>query len=294
MKKLTLMAALAAFALPVFSAQEASAGIGACGDIQVEANAQCSVEIEGGCTARCEPINFNAACAGELAIECGGECNASADIQCTGTCEGNCQAKCEIDPPKFDCRADCEANASADCSASCNAGTDEERNECQASCKASASISCEGKCDIDPNASANCEAQCQASCSGSCEAKANAQCNVSCQSEGFVSCKARLEGGCQAECSKPEGALFCDGQYVDHGGNLQECINALKAELNITVKGSASAECSGNSCSAEASGSASCAMRQSDPGGNAGLGVLALAGLAGLVAARRRRVGRAV
>jgi hypothetical protein len=77
-----------------------------------------------------------------------------------------------------------------------------------------------------------------------------------------VDCKATAKGGCEARCDEPEGALFCDGQYVDHGGNLAECKAALKAALDIEVEGSASgsSECSDGSCEAEGEASASCSL----------------------------------
>jgi hypothetical protein len=115
---------------------------------------------------------------------------------------------------------------------------------------------------------------------------------VDCQSEGYVECKARVEGGCEVACSRPEGALFCDGQYVDHGGNLEECIAAIEAAVDIEVQTSAEGDCSGNTCSGSAEGSATASCNLgSGPGDDASgagalLGLLAAAGMAG---ARMRR-----
>ena len=100
-----------------------------------------------------------------------------------------------------------------------------------------------------------------------------------------VSCTAELSGGCEVQCQSPDGALFCDGQYVDHGGNLEECIAALNAFLDIEVSGSAS--CSGNSCEAEAS--ASCSAAPAQPLDDDLAPWLTLAFAAGLVGLRRRR-----
>ncbi|MBM4359435.1 MAG: hypothetical protein FJ096_15130, partial [Deltaproteobacteria bacterium] len=88
---------------------------------------------------------------------------------------------------------------------------------------------------------------------------------------------------CKAQCSKPEGALFCNGQYVD-SDDLGACIEALAA---IEIEVSGSAQCSGNTCSAE--GSVSCAASPLVPGSGsaAALVGVALAGMA--VAGRRRR-----
>jgi uncharacterized protein (TIGR03382 family) len=114
-----------------------------------------------------------------------------------------------------------------------------------------------------------------------------------CQSSGYASCKSMLKGGCEAECDSPEGAIFCDGNYVDHGGNAQECIDAIRAAVNITVdtsaRGSYNAECSGGTCMAEAEGeaSASCSTPKSAPSGG-GAGLLAFAAAIGAVLTRRK------
>ncbi|MGE0320948.1 MAG: hypothetical protein AB7K71_24570 [Polyangiaceae bacterium] len=291
MTKLTSLLAAAALALPLFATQQAHAGIAACGDINIEANATCSATAEGGCDVQCEALDFKATCAAELDVTCSGECNATAEASCTGSCEADCTSKCEVDPPKFDCTANCTATAEADCSANCTAGTDEEKDECKASCKATASATCEGKCDVDPNASVDCSAQCKSSCEGSCEVKANATCQIDCQGRAYADCKVKAEGGCVAQCKQPSGALVCDGQFVDNNGNFEDCLAALKAELNITYGARGSASCSGGSCTAEGSAeaSASCAMQPGTTTGNTGLGLLALGAMGALVVARRRR-----
>jgi MYXO-CTERM domain-containing protein len=98
-----------------------------------------------------------------------------------------------------------------------------------------------------------------------------------------------LEAKCEGQCEEPEGALFCDGEYVDHGGNLEQCIDDLNAWLEAHVDASAqgSASCENGSCEAEGSAEASCATV---PGGPAG-GAAALFGMivAGAALGRRRR-----
>jgi len=78
---------------------------------------------------------------------------------------------------------------------------------------------------------------------------------VDCSAGGTVKCT----GDCEAECTKPDGALFCDGKWVDQNGNLDECINALETYLSahITADARGSAECSNGSCTAEGEASAS-------------------------------------
>jgi hypothetical protein len=116
---------------------------------------------------------------------------------------------------------------------------------------------------------------------------------VQCQSRGFAECKTRITGGCKARCQEPEGALFCDGNYVDTGNRLKDCIDALNAYLNVKVQGSASGSCQGNQCQGEASGSISCAAA---PGGGGATGTAALLGvglvaIAAGIARRRQRAG---
>ncbi len=285
----TLLIGALALATPLFTAtdaQAASASLQSCGNIHVEADAQCTVEVEGGCTAQCEPVNVQAACAAELKASCDGECNVSAAVDCTADCNVDCLADCQVKPAEFNCTASCQADCSADCSASCSgmAGDGAAQGRCEASCKATCTGDCDAQCTVtEPEAT--CEAKCTASCNGSCEARANVDCQVMCQADGYVDCEATVTGGCKTRCEKPEGALFCDGQYVDAGNNLEECIAALKAVLNITAEGSAS--CSGNTCMAE--GSVGC-NTTIDTNGDLGLaGVLGLGIVVAGVATRRRR-----
>jgi len=229
----------------------ARAGLDSCGNINVSANAQCELVTSGGCTAMCTPVTLEAACAGQLYAECDGQCNAEITAECTASCSGECNGQCEANPPSFDCRAACEADCEGECSGRCGSGD----SECAASCSGSCSASCDGHCEGTPP-EASCEGKCEASCDGACEAEANLDCQIDCQAGGYVDCEAELKGGCEAACTRPEGALFCDGNYVDYGNNLDECVAALEAAFNIQVEGYA--ECSGNTC--EAGGSISCAV----------------------------------
>ena len=277
----TLLGALACAVPLLLSGQAQAAGLDSCGDIFVEADAMCTVYAGVECEAQCKPVNVTAACAAELQVSCAGECNVSATAECTGSCSADCQAECDVKPAEFNCQASCQADCSADCSSRCAA--DSNSAECQASCKATCSGSCDASCSVTP-AEANCQAKCDASCSGSCKAEANADCQIDCQASGFADCQVELEGGCKGHCSEPEGALFCDGNYVDAGNNLQECIAALQALFNIEVYADGSAMCSGNTCSAEGEVGCSCT---SNGAGDLPLAVLGLGFVA--VAVRRRR-----
>jgi hypothetical protein len=282
--------ALAVGALVGFTSSEAHATVvPSCGGLDLFQDSSCQLQTSGGCTASCTPINFQAQCSANLSVSCNGSCSASADVMCTGGCSATCEGNCTTNPGSFTCEGDCEATCDGTCSGSCSSNSDE--TQCEGSCKASCGGTCHGQCTATPP-SATCMAQCQASCSGSCTAEANVDCQVSCQANGYADCTASLSGGCTAQCSAPMGALFCDGQYVDVGGDIESCLTDLKNLLNIQV--SASASCSGDECSAMADASASCAA--SPEGGSPLTGGAAVCGLvfvAAGVARRRNRKARA-
>ncbi len=259
----------------------AHAGIEACGDISIQADAHCEVVAEG-CELHCTPPAVEAACAAELYANCEGECEASASASCEASCSADCYAQCEIDPGAFSCQAACEA----DCSGSCEARCDSNDSECWAACEATCSAECGASCEVTPP-QADCAAQCEASCSGSCEAEASLDCQIDCQADYYAECKVDLQGGCEAECSDAGAALFCDGQWVDHGNNLQECIAALEQGLQGEVEGSAQFECVPGECTFDAAGLFGCNV----DGGTSGRGGALFAALFGLGFAftRRRR-----
>jgi MYXO-CTERM domain-containing protein len=173
-------------------------------------------------------------------------------------------ADCDPEVGLVDCQgtcfADCDATAQGRCSDS----------ECLASAQATCDAECQASCEATPPM-VNCEAECQGACEGSCTGQANLDCQIMCQGDLYVDCEAELTGGCKAECQTEQGALFCDSQYIDHGGNLQECVDSLRALLNIQVTGYAEGECSGNMCAGEAGFTCSCTSDPDHRGRNAAL-----------------------
>lgn len=284
MKMAASIAALAPLAAAALwlAPTTAHAGLDACNNIDVRADAHCELVTSGGCVAMCEPVMMQAACAGRLWAECDGECNAEITADCRAQCSGECSGRCEANPPQFDCRADCVASCEGECSGRC--GSTDSGAECLASCRGTCAGSCDAHCEGTPP-SAECEAKCQGSCDGRCEADANLDCQIDCQAGGFVDCEAELTGGCKTQCTRPEGALFCDGNYVDVGNNLDECVAALKAALDIEVEGYAEGHCSNGHCEGEAGGSLSCAVDR----GVWGSGALACGVVIVVAAAGRRR-----
>ena len=255
--------AFATFSETAAAAPDGKTGLAACGDIDVSANATCTAEIEGGCTAKCTPVSFEAACEAKVNFTgCEIKCTAEASAECTGSCGGTCEAQCSAKPGEFSCQGNCEASCGGTCDTDCEAkaGDGKAKADCRASCKASCGGRCEGSCKSTPP-TADCKAKCEGSCSGSCKTKANASCDYEkCHGSVVAQCTSELQGGCTTKCSEPKGALFCDGQYMDKGGNAEDCIAALKAQLNITVTYSASAsgECKAGECKGAAEASAGC------------------------------------
>jgi MYXO-CTERM domain-containing protein len=291
MNKSSILGALAAvaFALPILTAAPAHAGIGACGDIDVSAQGMCEVKVDG-CDVSCSPFSVEAACAAQLEGSCAGSCPQVPSVSCTGTCEADCSADCMVTPAQFECSASCKADATAQCNAQCAA--DANQGQCTASCRATFAAECDASCTGKPG-SASCTAKCQGRCQGSCTAQSKLKCQVDCQGKGYAACKTKVTGGCQADCADPKGALFCDGEYIDHEGTVDECIAALRAALpTITVDASAQGEssCTGSSCEAsgQAQASTNCSFSPRATGHDwAGAGA-ALAAL-GMVWMRRRK-----
>ena len=267
-----------------------AASIADCGNINVEASAQCNVvppsaTCEGQCT-------IPSTCSAKLYGGCKGQCTAtlpSCETSCSATCEGNCSASAN-----FDCTANCNATCKGDCSGTCQSKCQANNTgaDCQAQCEGTCKATCEGECSAScsGNAQASCQGTCAASCQGSCNGQARLDCQLNCSPpSAYVTCN----GGCTAECKTQKGALFCDGNYVDYNNNLDSCLAAIKAALpsvTVTYSSSASSGCDGGVCTAEghAEASASCAMVRlgSHKGAISGLVLL---GAALLCAGVRRR-----
>jgi hypothetical protein len=283
MRLSALLLATSALAAPLLVSQAAHAGVvDSCGSLDFSGMASCSVEVKGGCTAKCEPIAFTAQCAVDLQVSCDGECQATLP-SCNLDCQGGCVADCEANA-EWDCEASCSADCDGNCSAAC--AEEADKTKCEASCQATCSAECSGSCN-GATGNANCEASCNGCCTGSCNGEARLACQIDCQASGYASCETKLQGGCEAKCEEPEGALFCDGQFVDVS-NLDQCVADLAALFNIEVTGYAKADCEGNECKAEAGGSIGCST-SSFPGSSEG--ALSLLGLAGIVALMRKKRG---
>jgi len=117
-------------------------------------------------------------------------------------------------------------------------------------------------------------------------------CQIACQAKGEADCEAQLQGGCTAQCDSPQGAYFCDSNYVDNGGNLAACEQAIDAFIKAHIQASASgsSNCANGVCNAE--GQASCKCSRIAPTDATNAQAFTMAGLAFAAIAARRRSRR--
>lgn len=271
----------------------AHAGIDACANVYVAAEAQCEwVPEQETCRTRCEPTAVHSSCAARLYTECEGQCSATAEVTCTAECAESCVPECTdltVDQPP-NCMGLCMSDCQMDCNDACADAPDQ--GACRSTCAHTCSETCHDQCDGAEEQS--CDPVCGLVCAGSCAGQANMDCQISCQSQTFAECETTVVSECQTDCESSGGALFCDGSYVAHSSSITECVHAIQAELDLEIKGWAEGECVNPEgikdleCKAEAGLSCNVAEGQE-------LGGLALLGLAGLIwipVARRRRAPR--
>lgn len=267
-------------ALLLTSPTTARAGIPECGGIRLEDATNCELRAEVDCEAGCAELGiYETACATRLHTVCRSECTLSAEPTCTDSCTTMCQTECDRGVP-ITCIHNCFAECVGSCDATCAGAADQGR--CMASCEAT----CDGECDVQcaPVVDASCYQHCVECCGGSCGAQANMDCQTVCQDMQFEDCEHEFRADCMASCSA-DGALFCDGEYVLSGSQLQTCIDALlergiggeiRAEGSVTIGGEGA--------------STSCSATHADDGAGAGLsGGAALVALLALRRTRRRR-----
>ena len=239
-----------------------SSGAQACGNIELLASGNCQYEVSGGCQTMCTPPDLVAAC--------DGQCSADPMVTCTGGCEASCEASCT--PASIDCEGDCTSNCDAGCMTVCS------DTACQTDCQHDCANRCQVSCNVKPP---NCTASCQASCNASCTVQANINCHEM--------CTVSLQGGCQTQCEQPQGALFCNNQYVNiSASNFAACEQYLAEQgLNVTT----TTTCGVNGCTTTVGG-LGCGVAPAVGAVDERLGAGAVAALMmglGLVVARRRR-----
>lgn len=269
-----LFAAILA-AVPVTLAAQSAFAADPCGNFNLDYISKngisCKIEVEGGCTAQCTPLSFEAGCTGQ--------CTGTATTDCTASCGTQCVAQC--DPAKLDCFTGCHEECDAPVQEKCAATNPGE--DCVSIARAQCDMHCNTQCEVVTDT--NCQEHCQTCCTGSCTTQVNYDCDYQ--------CFATLQGGCDVQCEKPDGALFCNGQFVN-AADVDACITFL-ANQGITVDVTARGEvkCDLNGCDGTGSAAAGvCSVSnvgmESAAASTLSLGVL---GLAMGLGARRRKKG---
>jgi hypothetical protein len=204
--------------------------LGPCGMFDFSAGLSCKVEVSGGCTAKCSPLQFKAACKGG--------CTATTtQSNCTNNCGTQCIQQCN--PQLLDCFVGCHAECDAPVEQQCTQKGGVK--DCKAQAKAQCDMHCESSCKVPPT---SCQEHCTSCCTGSCDTQVNFDCDLSCM--------AKVEGGCNVACTKPEGAIFCNGQYVN-ATDIKACIAHLATRsIKVDVSASASLNCTGTDCAGTA------------------------------------------
>jgi hypothetical protein len=264
--KSLLFALMTGFGLAESVAQAADSGAAnPCGRFDFQSGISCQIKVSGGCSADCSPLNFEAACTGG--------CSGTATTMCVDDCGIQCVAMC--DPAALDCFAGCHGECDEPTVTECK--QKHPNDDCAATAKAQCDVHCKDSCAIPPS---DCSEHCNKCCTGSCTTQVNFDCDFSC----FVD----VQGGCDVQCQKPEGAIFCNGQYV-HASDVEACI-AYLAQQGISVDASArgSLTCDLAGCHEAGSTSTKGCSASAARTGAGGMGAIAVV-LAALLASRRRR-----
>jgi hypothetical protein len=227
-----LVAIGVAFAARTARAQDASST--PCGKFDFSNGLSCKIEVSGGCTAKCTPLNFE--------VGCTGGCTGTAMTTCVNDCGTTCVAMCN--PQFLDCFAGCHAECDQPTADQCRQKYPTE--DCSNTAKAQCDIHCKDSCQVPSN---NCQEHCNKCCTGSCTTNVNFDCDFSCFAD--------LKGGCDVQCTRPEGAIFCNGQYV-HASDIESCIAYLATRgIQVDVSARASATCTLAGCNGVSSSSVS-------------------------------------
>lgn len=211
--------------------QQARAGIPECGNIRIEADAQCRLELGGECGAKCSLGIYEKACATHQYESCKETCILPPEPECTDECTVSCADQCEVGIEVV-CHQSCFPECVDACAASCDEADD--TIQCRASCEATCDGECDHQCAQLP-VDASCYSHCLECCGGSCNASANMDCQVTCQDETWEECEYEFRASCEGSCDV-EGALFCDGQLIIAGAELHACVGAL-VERGIELLG---------------------------------------------------------
>lgn len=253
--------------------------IDACGGVALDAESvtSCQFLLTDTCKEECQPVSSEKVCASRLTTTCDSECTETADVICTTDCAESCVTTCTADTEPPNCNGLCESDCHQDCSDSC-AGA-ENQGQCQSSCVQCCSSRCDEECDGQTETA--CDPVCVSACDGSCVAEANMDCQIACQSTQYEECETIVTEECKEECETSGGAIFCDGQFLATGGDVQACATEIEENFEFHIDVAGSADGDGNF------GGFGCSSGGAAPQAAFGLVVLGALG-----ALRRRRVSQ--
>lgn len=211
------------------TALPASAGVPECGNIRFEGLSNCEVLLTAECEASCSELGiYKTACATKLVPVCQEECTFSAAPTCTDSCTTQCQTDCD-NGVNVICSHNCFVECTVDRDTKCGSAAD------PAQCAATWDANCDAECDAQcVTVDGGCYTHCVECCGGSCTADANMDCQTTCQDVAFEECEQEFRANCDASCTG-DGTLFCDGEYIISGSQIEPCVKALAAQ-GITVK----------------------------------------------------------
>jgi MYXO-CTERM domain-containing protein len=250
-------------------AADGGSGPNPCGNFDFTAGISCKIQVSGGCSANCSPLRFEAACTGM--------CGATADTMCVDNCGTTCVAMCN--PALLDCFKGCHDECDGPTVEICK--KDHPNEDCATNARAQCDVHCNDSCKVPPN---SCQEHCNKCCTGSCTTQINFACDFSCFAD--------VKGGCDVQCQKPEGAIFCNDQYV-HASDVKACITYLATQgIKVDASATGTVGCDLSGCH-ESGSSKGCSVSPSSAAGGAS-GVAALLGLAAALVrsrSRKRRTG---
>jgi hypothetical protein len=202
--------------------------IAACDGIFLNTEMRCAFVGPDSCKASCRADAVERSCIATLAADCDAQCSETLSSDCTEACEPSCESDCGSGPRSSGalCRRECRS----DCTDECKTSSDPH---CAATCAHNCSEKCSDYC-LDDDQSGTCGDKCGATCEGRCAASSTLGCQMSCQAKGYASCETATLAKCEADCERPLGALFCDGQFVN-AEDPEGCAAIIDAQVSTPI-----------------------------------------------------------
>jgi len=261
-----------------------------CGGVYLSADSKCEFKPVQECMTSCATTSVEQACAQKTSTMCSASCTTTDTTTCVKTHSDSCSKECDTITEKSShevCTTECVDSCTADAVKRKDFGGD--RDKCHQNCAQNCNTSCE-KCS-ETDQKTDCTTKCMSVVENECTEEVNRDCLLSCQTDNYTSCETDTVNTCTTTCHDKQGALFCDGQFID-ADDLQACADQLAAEFSFSIDITAHATVNGNGSvtTTNKDGSKTTTKCSFSPPtqGHGGMALGALAAL-GLVVARRRR-----